>query len=197
MAYQQRHAALLQPLLPQLGDVVAGDMQGLLTGVVAGCLAAGHVKVRAAGPGCLALIASAPRPPTQPRSPALPSPQDDSVSIGREGGGGSGGGGSGRATAPAPAQGEPSTALLLLLAKLCLFLEATTVPSVMEVLALHFPGQSADGPPPFVAGEVARRAGTAAQLLLGAYVSTHGRALSEAVEATTAATDWLGAPEPR
>jgi hypothetical protein len=87
--------------------------------------------------------------------------------------------------------------LLLLLAKLCLFVESTTVPSVMEILALNFPGQSADGPPPFLAGEAARRAGVGAQLLLAAYVSSHGRALSEVVEATTAATDWLGAPEPR
>lgn len=55
--------------------------------------------------------------------------------------------------------------IVLLLAKLCVFMEGTTVPSVMELLAASFLGRgfrSSDEPPPFVGGEVARRLGTAA-----------------------------------
>jgi hypothetical protein len=54
MAYQQRHTPLLQPLLPQLSDVVAAEMQGVLTGVVADCLAVGRVKVRRMQGACRA-----------------------------------------------------------------------------------------------------------------------------------------------
>lgn len=50
--------------------------------------------------------------------------------------------------------------LVLLLAKLCAFLESQGVVKVMEVLAAVFPGQGAgsggEQPPAFVAGEVAR-----------------------------------------
>lgn len=54
----------------------------------------------------------------------------------------------------------PPTGLVLLLAKLCAFLESQGVVKVMEVLAAVFPGQGAgsggEQPPAFVAGEVAR-----------------------------------------
>ncbi len=50
--------------------------------------------------------------------------------------------------------------LLLLLARLCLFMETNAVLHVMEVIAATFPGQGGgsggDQPPAFVAGEVAR-----------------------------------------
>ncbi len=56
----------------------------------------------------------------------------------------------------------PPTGLVLLLAKLCSFLENQGVVKVMEVLAAVFPGQGAgsggEQPPAFVAGEVARQA---------------------------------------
>jgi hypothetical protein len=56
--------------------------------------------------------------------------------------------------------------LVLLLAKLCMFMEDSSVPYVMEVLAAGFQGRTgfraSDEPPPFVGGEVARRLGTAA-----------------------------------
>lgn len=95
--------------------------------------------------------------------------------------------------------GQPAPGFLLLLAKLCLFLEGTTVPAVMDDLALHFPNTSSgpDAPPPFVPGEAARRLGAAAQALLGAYVEAHGRALGVAAARSTAATNWLAASEPR
>jgi hypothetical protein len=48
-AYQQRHAALVGPVLPQLGDVTAGQMQALLTGLVGGFMALGRVKVLRGG----------------------------------------------------------------------------------------------------------------------------------------------------
>lgn len=50
--------------------------------------------------------------------------------------------------------------LLLLLARLCGFMEGTAVVHVMETLAAAFPGRGGgsggDEPPAFVAGEVAR-----------------------------------------
>lgn len=58
--------------------------------------------------------------------------------------------------------------VVLLLAKLCAFMEATTVPYVVEVLAVAFQGRGlrATGEPPqFVGGEVARRLGSAAREL--------------------------------
>lgn len=45
-AYEQQHGASLGGLLPALGDVVAGEMQSLLTALPAGFLAAARVKVR-------------------------------------------------------------------------------------------------------------------------------------------------------
>lgn len=56
--------------------------------------------------------------------------------------------------------------LVLLLAKLCVFMESTTIPSVMDLLASAFQGKgfrASDEPPPFVGGEVARRLGTASR----------------------------------
>eukprot|EP00891_Asterochloris_glomerata_P001742 jgi/Astpho2/1742/Aster-04163 len=91
--------------------------------------------------------------------------------------------------------------LLLLLARLCLFMETNAVLHVMEVIAATFPGQGGgsggDQPPAFVAGEVARRLGTAAQALLAAYVDAHGRRLTLAVRRSIDATNWLHQKEPR
>lgn len=55
--------------------------------------------------------------------------------------------------------------LVLVLAKLCVHMENTTVPHVVEVLAGAFQGKGltgSDGPPRFVGGEVARRLGSTA-----------------------------------
>lgn len=55
--------------------------------------------------------------------------------------------------------------LVLVLAKLCVHMETTTVPYVVEVLAGAFQGRGlagSDGPPRFVGGEVARRLGSTA-----------------------------------
>ena len=67
---------------------------------------------------------------------------------------------------PAQAGGEEGArelqppGLLLLLARLCGFMEGTAVEHVMETLAAAFPGRGGgsggDQPPAFVAGEVAR-----------------------------------------
>ncbi|KAA6417142.1 MAG: hypothetical protein FRX49_12897 [Trebouxia sp. A1-2] len=100
---------------------------------------------------------------------------------------------SGRSTPPA--------GLLLLLAQLCSFMENTAVLHVMEIIAATFPGQGgssgSDQPPAFVAGEVARRLGTAAQTLLGGYVEAHGRQLTIAVRRSVDSTNWLQHKEPR
>lgn len=55
--------------------------------------------------------------------------------------------------------------LVLVLAKLCVHMETTTVPYVVEVLVGAFQGRGlagSDGPPRFVGGEVARRLGSTA-----------------------------------
>ncbi|KAK9813244.1 hypothetical protein WJX72_011382 [[Myrmecia] bisecta] len=107
---------------------------------------------------------------------------------------------SGEASEPATRE-PPPPGLVLLLARLCAFMEMTAVLHVMEIIAVTFPGQGAgsggDQPPAFVAGEVARRLGTAAQLLLAGYVEAHGRRLSLAVRRSVDATNWLQHKEPR
>lgn len=89
----------------------------------------------------------------------------------------------------------PPPGLLLLLAQLCSFMENTAVLHVMEIIAATFPGQGGgsggDQPPAFVAGEVARRLGTAAQTLLGGYVEAHGRHMSIAMRRSVDSTNWL------
>eukprot|EP00878_Enallax_costatus_P044789 GHUV01053536.1.p1 GENE.GHUV01053536.1~~GHUV01053536.1.p1 ORF type:complete len:492 (+),score=170.86 GHUV01053536.1:2-1477(+) len=96
---------------------------------------------------------------------------------------------------------EPiKTGLVLLLAELCVYMESTTVPSVMELLASAFQTKGfrgSDEPPPFVGGEVARRLGTAGNLLLSSYVDLHGRSLSTLVERSVHSTNWLNAQPPR
>ena len=52
-------------------------------------------------------------------------------------------------------------------------------------------GSGGDQPPAFVAGEVARRLGTAAQTLLGGYVESHGRQMTIAVRRSVDSTNWL------
>ncbi|KAL3158433.1 hypothetical protein ABBQ38_010667 [Trebouxia sp. C0009 RCD-2024] len=95
----------------------------------------------------------------------------------------------------------PPPGLLLLLAQLCSFMENTAVLHVMEIIAATFPGQGGgsggDQPPAFVAGEVARRLGTAAQTLLGGYVEAHGRRMTVAVRRSVDSTNWLQHKEPR
>lgn len=91
------------------------------------------------------------------------------------------------------------TGITLLLAKLCLHMEQSSVPWVMETIAGAFvirgggPGSAAraDMPPAFVPGEVARRLSAASSALLGAYVEAHGRQLSLMVRRSVAATSWL------
>ena len=74
-------------------------------------------------------------------------------------------------------------------------MENTAVLHVMEIIAATFPGQGGgsggDQPPAFVAGEVARRLGTAAQTLLAGYVEAHGRQLTIAVRRSVDSTNWL------
>ena len=74
-------------------------------------------------------------------------------------------------------------------------MENTAVLHVMEIIAATFPGQGGgsggDQPPAFVAGEVARRLGTAAQTLLAGYVEAHGRQITIAVRRSVDSTNWL------
>jgi hypothetical protein len=65
-----------------------------------------------------------------------------------------------RLASAALSRGLPAPAMLLLLARVCAFLEGPALSHVMEALAAAFPGQGGSAgsaqPPAFVAGEVAR-----------------------------------------
>ncbi|GIL88543.1 hypothetical protein Vretimale_15339 [Volvox reticuliferus] len=100
--------------------------------------------------------------------------------------------------------------LVLLLAKLCKFLEQVMVPWVMETIAASFtsaggPGGGGGGggasgvdlPPSFVPGEVARRLSAASSAMVLAYVEMHGRQLSIMVRRSTGSVSWLTCKEPR
>ena len=113
------------------------------------------------------------------------------------------------ATAPRgalSAAAEQSRAgLVLMLGKLCTYMEQQSVPWVMETVAGGFvvrgagaaQGGRGDLPPAFVPGEVARRLSAASSALLAAYVELHGRQLSLMVRRSVAATSWLQHKEPR
>ncbi|KAG2450988.1 hypothetical protein HYH02_004260 [Chlamydomonas schloesseri] len=132
----------------------------------------------------------------------------------------SGGGGGGAVAAGPDLMGPPpgaaagggqellvKPALVLLLAKLCKFLEQVMVPWVMETIAASFasgggpggpgPGGPVDLPPAFVPGEVARRLSAASSAMVLAYVEMHGRQLSVMVRRSTASVSWLTCKEPR
>ncbi|GLC45938.1 hypothetical protein PLESTF_000714400 [Pleodorina starrii] len=116
---------------------------------------------------------------------------------------------------PGPAGGAAGGAqelvkpgLVLLLAKMCKFLEQVMVPWVMETIAASFasaggPGGGGGGggggdlPPSFVPGEVARRLSAASSAMVLAYVEMHGRQLSVMVRRSTASVSWLTCKEPR
>ncbi|EIE21455.1 hypothetical protein COCSUDRAFT_66895 [Coccomyxa subellipsoidea C-169] len=95
----------------------------------------------------------------------------------------------------------PEAGVLLLLARVCSFMESNALVHVMETLAATFPGQgggSGSGQPPaFVAGEVARRLHMAMRALVDGYVEAHGRRLSAAVRAAADAADPADQREPR
>ncbi|GFR51169.1 hypothetical protein Agub_g13527, partial [Astrephomene gubernaculifera] len=136
------------------------------------------------------------------------------------GGGGAGGAGLGGAPdlmAPPPlgaggaagAGGQElvKPGLVLVLAKLCKFLEQEMVPWVMETLAASFTSAAGEGPagggpggdlpPAFVPGEVARRLSAASSAMVLSYVEAHGRQLSVMVRRSTASVSWLACKEPR
>mmetsp|Transcript_18627 Transcript_18627/g.47206 ORF Transcript_18627/g.47206 Transcript_18627/m.47206 type:complete len:953 (-) Transcript_18627:187-3045(-) len=101
---------------------------------------------------------------------------------------------------------QAKSGMTLMLAKLCLHMEQSSVPWVMEHIAGAFMLRGAAGavssgradlPPAFVPGEVARRLSAASSALLGAYVEGHGRQLSLMVRRSVAATSWLHHKEPR
>ncbi|KAK9817324.1 hypothetical protein WJX74_004288 [Apatococcus lobatus] len=176
-------------------DLVQGQLQHMFLSLLSGFLAMAGLQQAGMGSpstplashssglqGALKSQGSTGEGPPQPASPSASSAASD-----RQGGSGS--------------SEPPPTGLVLLLAKLCEFLESQGVAKVMEVLAAVFPGQGAgsggEQPPAFVAGEVARRLRLAAQQLLTAFVAAHGRRLSLAARRSVDSPDWLQHKEPR
>uniref|UniRef100_A0A383VMJ6 Vacuolar protein sorting-associated protein 51 homolog n=1 Tax=Tetradesmus obliquus TaxID=3088 RepID=A0A383VMJ6_TETOB len=173
----EQHGRLLASFQDQLSDAVQGQLQALFQSLVSSFLAAAKIK-----------DASATSSSSSSESSRQPSGAEPSTN-------------SGDASGSSAADDPPKTGLVLLLAKLAMFMEDAVVPAVMEVLAGSFQGRSgfraSDEPPPFVGGEVARRLGTAANLLLGSYVDLHGRSLSLLLQRSVGSTNWLHAQPPR
>ncbi|KAG2495102.1 hypothetical protein HYH03_006712 [Edaphochlamys debaryana] len=164
-------------------DLVQGGLQGFFTGLLGACLELAALRYDGGDMMREALKASGP------------------------GGGAAAAGGGTDLMGPPPGAGGASAAqelvkpgLVLLLAKLCKFLEQVMVPWVMETIAASFASGGAGGgdlPPSFVPGEVARRLSAASSAMVLAYVEMHGRQLSIMVRRSTASISWLTCKEPR
>ena len=91
-------------------------------------------------------------------------------------------------------------ALVLLLARLCSFMEISVVPHVVETFASTFPGGGGGGirdRPPFNPSQVIRQLNAGATDLLKSYVEMHGRQLTLMIRRSVAAANWLNHKEPR
>ncbi|NWQ81581.1 VPS51 protein, partial [Columbina picui] len=97
-----------------------------------------------------------------------------------------------------PERGAPAAppALLLLLARLCLDYEATTISYVLTLTDEQFPPQDGD-PAVTPAAELCAEARAAAQRLLDHYVQVQGAAVAQMLRKSVETRDWLGTVEPR
>ncbi|NWW97759.1 VPS51 protein, partial [Caloenas nicobarica] len=97
-----------------------------------------------------------------------------------------------------PERGAPAAppALLLLLARLCLDYEATTISYVLTLTDEQFPPQDGD-PAMTPAAELCAEARAAAQRLLDHYVQVQGAAVAQMLRKSVETRDWLGTVEPR
>lgn len=106
-------------------------------------------------------------------------------------------GGSGGADAAAAGPPPP---LRLLLCHLCKFAEREAVGLALVLLQQLYPERllaSGEELPAFQPTELGRQLGATAGALLQGYVDSHGASLAAAADASTAATDWAAAREPR
>ncbi|XP_064019571.1 vacuolar protein sorting-associated protein 51 homolog [Pogoniulus pusillus] len=95
-------------------------------------------------------------------------------------------------------RGAPAAppALLLLLSRLCLDYEATTISYILTLTDEQFPPQDTDPavtPGPALCAE----ARAAAQRLLDSYVQVQGAAVAQMLRKSVETRDWLGTVEPR
>lgn len=195
--YEGPSAKHISPWRDAFVDLVQGQLQGLFLQLLASFVEITRVKYE----GCEQLREPARAALTTAAfadvSPALQRRwQRAGSSAGSGGAAAAGAGDSKDAAAVAASQDAVHPGLVMLLAKLCMHMETTEVPNIMDIIATSFTGGGGgagggDEPPAFVAGEVARRLGTAAAALLSAYVELHGRQLSLMVRRSVAATNWL------
>ncbi|XP_009332419.1 PREDICTED: vacuolar protein sorting-associated protein 51 homolog [Pygoscelis adeliae] len=89
-----------------------------------------------------------------------------------------------------------SPALLLLLARLCLDYEATTVSYILTLTDEQFPPQDT-GPAVTPGPALCAEARGAAQRLLDHYVQVQGAAVAQMLRKSVETRDWLGTVEPR
>ncbi|KAM6075554.1 vacuolar protein sorting-associated protein 51 homolog [Chlamydotis macqueenii] len=104
-----------------------------------------------------------------------------------------------RGFADGPAErGAPAAppALLLLLARLCLDYEATTVSYILTLTDEQFPPQDS-GPAVTPGPALCAEARGAAQRLLDHYVQVQGAAVAQMLRKSVETRDWLGTVEPR
>ncbi|CAM9498637.1 unnamed protein product [Bubo scandiacus] len=104
-----------------------------------------------------------------------------------------------RGFADGPAErGAPAAppALLLLLARLCLDYEATTVSYILTLTDEQFPPQDT-GPAVTPGPALCAEARAAAQRLLDHYVQVQGAAVAQMLRKSVETRDWLGTVEPR
>ncbi|KAM6359939.1 vacuolar protein sorting-associated protein 51 homolog isoform 3-T3 [Alca torda] len=104
-----------------------------------------------------------------------------------------------RGFADGPAErGAPAAppALLLLLARLCLDYEATTISYILTLTDEQFPPQDT-GPAATPGPALCAEARGAAQRLLDHYVQVQGAAVAQMLRKSVETRDWLGTVEPR
>ncbi|KAJ7420785.1 Vacuolar protein sorting-associated protein 51 like protein [Willisornis vidua] len=104
-----------------------------------------------------------------------------------------------RGFADGPAErGAPAAppALLLLLARLCLDYESSTISYILTLTDEQFPPQDS-GPPVTPGPALCAEARAAAQRLLDHYVQVQGAAVAQMLRKSVETRDWLGTVEPR
>uniref|UniRef100_A0A0D9VYR2 Vacuolar protein sorting-associated protein 51 homolog n=1 Tax=Leersia perrieri TaxID=77586 RepID=A0A0D9VYR2_9ORYZ len=92
------------------------------------------------------------------------------------------------------------TALVLMLAQLCVFIEQTTIPKVTEELASSFSGggaRSYEYGPPFVPGEICRLYRSSGEKFLHHYINMKTQKISKLLNKRFTTPVWIKHKEPR
>lgn len=187
-------------------NAVHGQLQNLFLSLCQQLLAAAAL---AAPPGLSAAVVGSARSTVESAAPFAAVQRRRTLSL-QEGGSSmlsasSGSGLSGSSSGPAgggsgDAAAGPPPPLRLLLCHLCKFAEREAVGLALVLLQQLYPERLLAGGeelPAFQPTELGRQLGATAGALLQGYVDAHGASLAAAADASTAATEWAAAREPR